>query len=318
MIPVSWYYAYNWFYITFYENIPTSATPDEYRKNVFNLLNNVPYVIPINQPTLLLHTWVIQTQLVYIWNYMFDIFKFLGLYTITNFFKNPMTILICMTVFILFMNCNYSGYIMKLLISFMEDKDFPFQQYLYGIVFFDVFIGISPVSFIERILNIFKTYFNPLSVLVKFIITIIISVLLIRLSGIIAILHSYFMSVFALLVFHPDNNPQKAIFEIKKAIFTTTEPCSPETGVSKPVAKILKFIIDNLLPILSACVLFYSMFLIFTQMASNSGKIILSQIFGFLILISVGWVVYNYRMSKTELDTSRLFFPDNIKNPFNK
>jgi hypothetical protein len=307
MVPISCYYSYNWFYITFYHKMPNNAKSGVYRKNILDALHSAPYIIPTLQPAILLHTWFIQEFLVDTWDYVVGIFGFFGLRSLSNFFRHPMTILLCITVVIMFVNCLKSGYFLNLFFSFIENTEMhvKFDKYLYLIVIWDVLFGISPVNFIIRIINAFKTYLSPIGSLIKFIIILILSLFLIRLAGIIPIVHSYVMSLAAILIFHSDHNPFECIKDIKKSIYSYANPCRDDT-IDKSVARILKFIIDNLTPIVSICMLCYSMIFVFTKMASNSGKIIIGELLGFLMFISILWVAYNYKTSLSELDINEI------------
>jgi hypothetical protein len=119
------------------------------------------------------------------------------------------------------------------------------------------------------------------------------------------------MSIFAIVIFHSNHNPFECIKQIKKSIYTYANPCRDDS-IDKSVARILKFIIDNLTPIVSIGMLCYSMFFVFTKMASTSGKIIIGELLGFFMFISILWVAYNYKASLSDIDTSNLIFPKDI------
>ena len=317
MVPISCYYSYNWFYITCYHKIPHDATSSVYRKNIIDTLNKVPYIIPTFQPAILLHTWFIQEFIVETWDWAVGIFGFIGLRPLSNFLRHPMTILLCITVVVTLMNCLKSGYFLELFFSFIENTDMhkSFEKYLYPIVLFyvlkTVLFGYN--SYIQNGIRVISAMINPIGTLIKvifnLIVTLILAMGLLRLSGVIPIVHSYVMSIFAIIIFHKQHNPVECIKDIKKSIYSYSNPCRDDS-IDKSVAKILKFIIDNLTPIVSIGMLCYSMILVFTKMASNSGKIIIGEVLGIFMFMCILWVAYNYKTSLSELDINTLILAD--------
>jgi len=307
MVPVSWFFAYNWYYITFYKNIPTTAKPDEYRKTIYSYIKRITFMKSLVQVMLFLHTIIIQKVIVNSWFKVLSLFNFFYLFVIYDFFTNPMVILIIMMIFFLYINCVYSDDIVKMFISFMEDKDIPFQKYLYNLVFFDIFIGVSPLSIFERLIGMLKTYLNPIGTFMTFIGTIVASILLIRLSGILVIVHMYIISTFALIIFSDDHEPVQPIREINETIYSNSndrDACKDEINIGDEVAGILKYIISNALYILNIAIFLYSMLIIRKNMFSNSCKNIMIFFLG-VFAVTCGILMYINTKSR-DIDISKL------------
>lgn len=309
MVPVSWFFAYNWYYITFYKNIPTTAKPAEYRKTINSYIKRIAFIKSLVQVMLFLHTIIIQNVIVNSWFKVFSLFNFFYLFIIYDFFTNPMVILIIMMICFLYINCVYSDDIVKIFISFMEDKNLPFQKYLYNLVFFDIFIGVSPISIFERIIGMLKTYLNPIGSVMTFVGTIVASILLIRLSGILVIVHMYIISTFALIIFSDEHEPVQPIKEINENIYSNSndrDACKDEINIGDEVAGILKYIINNALYILNIAIFLYSMLIIRKKMFSNSCKNIMIFFLG-VFAFTCGIFMYNNSMKQSrDIDIGKL------------
>ena len=309
MASVSWFCAYNWYYITFYKNIPNNAKPHEYRSIIQLYIKRVSFIKSLVQVMLFVHTYLIQRFIVNSWFKIFNIFNYFYLFFICDFFTNPMVILLIMMIVFLYINCVYSTYFVDTFISFMDDTNFPFQRYIYTLVVFDICIGLSPVSYIERFIQMVKTYFSPITTSAGIIGGMVTSLVLIRLSGIFLMVHMFIMSIFSSTIFSESHNPIKTISEIQNTIYNQSddvEECQDTSNITGYASLILQFIVENALYILHIAVFIYSLYTLNKNIISVSVKILLTMILVFLIFICFLAIWYTNVISKQRVNPNEV------------
>jgi hypothetical protein len=295
MIPLSIYFAYNWFYITFYKDETDQPIKIDFSYNVMSSLKGllIRFLKCLVQPMILLDAFM---RLVIPKAYfsMGNALKYatlgpLSFSFIGKILTNPIFIFISLVLLILHMTCKYSDTIANMLYSYMEDAKVPYESQLHGIIAYDWIIGIAAIGIIGRIIGVVETYMSPLSALFWFLVLVIFSHLNIRFAGIFLILYLYAMSYFALSIYSGGgmSAAMKSINLALEASITNTDNKCPPGFWEKIVINVLHLIYKYLFALLYIIVLAYSTYWIFTSMKSSSGKIILGSTLSMIIAVIV-------------------------------
>ena len=295
MIPLSIYFAYNWFYITFYKDETGQSIQIDFSYNVMTSLKGllIRFFKCLVQPMILLDAFmrlVIPNAYFSMGNALKSlIIGPLDLSFIGKILTNPIFIFLCLTLLILNMTCAYSDDVANMLYSYMSDEKVPYEKQLHGIIAYDWIIGIAAIGIIGRVFGIVESLMSPLSALFWFLVLVIFSHLMIRFAGIFALLYLYIMSYFALAIYS-DGGVSAAMKSINLALEASikdTDNKCPKGKWEKIIINVLNLIYKYLFALLYIIVLAYSTFLIFTSMKSSSGKIILGSTLVMIIAIIV-------------------------------
>jgi hypothetical protein len=315
MIPLSIYFAYNWFYITFYKDENEEPIKIDFSYKVMSSLKGllIRFFKCLVQPMILLDAFM---RLVIPKAYfaMGNTLKYLTLGPLNFSFigkilTNPIFIFISLVLIILHMTCKYSDKLEKMLYSYMEDKKVPYESQLHGIIAYDWIIGIAAIGIIGRIFGLVETLMSPLSAVFWFLVLVIFSHLMIRFAGIFFVLYLYAMSYGALAIYSSGgmSAAMKSINLVLEASITQTDNKCPPGFWEKIVIKILELIYKYLFAILYLIVLAYSTYWIFTSMKSYSGKIILGStltmiIAGIIMAIALTAFMGGPSIKKSDID----------------
>jgi len=295
MIPLSIYFSYNWFYITFYRDENNQPIKIDFSNDIMGSLKGllIRFFRSLVQPMILLDSFL---RLVIPTGYYKNVntlktlvlgpldFSFIG-----KILANPMFIFISLTLIILGMTCSYSDTVANMLYAYMGDAKIPYGFFLYGIIIYDLIIGIASVGTVGLILGVAETIASPLSSLFWFLVLVIFSLLMIRFAGIFVILYLYVISYFALSIYSPGdmNTAIKSIHLAFEASIKDTDNKCPKGKWEKIILNILNLIYKYLFALLYIIVMSYSTFLIFSTMKSSSGKIILGSTLVMIIAIII-------------------------------
>lgn len=315
MIPLSIYFAYNWFYITFYKDETGEPIKIDFSYNVMSSLKGllIRFFKCLVQPMILLDAlmrlvipkayFAISEPLKYLTLGPLN-FSFIG-----KILTNPIFIFISLVLIILHMTCKYSDTVAKMLYSYMEDTKVPYESQLHGIIAYDWIIGIAAIGIIGRFFGIVETIMSPLSAVFWFLVLVIFSHLMIRFAGIFFVLYLYAMSYGALAIYSSGgmSAAMKSINLVLEASITQTDNKCPPGFWEKIVIKILELIYKYLFAVLYLIVLAYSTYWIFTSMKSNSGKIILGSaltmiITGIIMAIALTAFIGGPSIKKSDID----------------
>lgn len=313
MIPLSIYFAYNWFYITFYKDETGEPISFDFSEKVMSSLKGLLIRLfkCLVQPMILMDSFLrlfipksyytigeaIQSFIIG----PFD-FSFIG-----NIITNPLFIFIWFTLLILYMTCKYSDTILNMFLSYITDANVPYESYLHGIVAYDWIVGIAALGVFGKMVGAIETVMSPVSAIFWFLVLVIFSHLMIRFAGIFILLYLYAMSYFALSIFSKGgiNAAIKSINLAFEASIRTGNVKCPEGEWEKAVKEILELIYKYLYAILYIIVLGYSSMWIFASMKSSSGKIILGSTLSLIIAIIVLAIAYvRVAMGKTDVEKS--------------
>ena len=295
MIPLSIYFAFNWFYITFYKDETDKSIQINFSYNVMTSLKGllIRFFKCLVQPMILLDAFmrlVIPNAYFSMANALKSLtigsldFSFIG-----KILTNPIFIFLCLTLIILNMTCAYSDTVANMLYSYMSDETVPYQSQLHGIIAYDWIVGIAAVGIIGRVFGIVESLMSPLSAVFWFLVLVIFSHLMIRFAGIFFLLYLYIMSYFALSMYSSGgiNAAIKSINLALEASIKDTDNKCPKGKWEKIVINVLNLIYKYLFALLYIIVLAYSTFLIFTSMKSSSSKIILGSTLVMIIAVIV-------------------------------
>lgn len=295
MIPLSIYFAFNWFYITFYKDETDKSIQINFSYNVMTSLKGllIRFFKCLVQPMILLDAFmrlVIPNAYFSMGNALKSLtigsldFSFIG-----KILTNPIFIFLCLTLIILNMTCAYSDTVANMLYSYMSDETVPYQSQLHGIIAYDWIVGIAAVGIIGRVFGIVESLMSPLSAVFWFLVLVIFSHLMIRFAGIFFLLYLYIMSYFALSMYSSGgiNAAIKSINLALEASIKDTDNKCPKGKWEKIVINVLNLIYKYLFALLYIIVLAYSTFLIFTSMKSSSSKIILGSTLVMIIAVIV-------------------------------
>jgi hypothetical protein len=315
MIPLSIYFAYNWFYITFYKDETGEPIKIDFSYKVMSSLKGllIRFFKCLVQPMILLDAFMrlvipkayfaISEPLKYLTLGPLN-FSFIG-----KILTNPIFIFISLVLIILHMTCKYSDKLEKMLYSYMEDSKVPYESQLHGIIAYDWIIGIAAIGIIGRVFGIVEAMMSPLSAVFWFLVLVIFSHLMIRFAGIFFVLYLYAMSYGALAIYSSGgmSAAMKSINLALEASITQTDDKCPPGFWEKIVIKILELIYKYLFAILYLIVLAYSTYWIFTSMNSYSGKIILGStltmiIAGIIMAIALTAFMGGPSIKKSDID----------------
>jgi hypothetical protein len=315
MIPLSIYFSYNWFYITFYRDEGGNPTEINFKGIVSKLLKGLlKRIFKHNvQPMILIDTFL-RKVMPGIYLKIGNIFKYLSIGPLDFSFigkilTNPIFIFIWLTLFILHMNCKYSEKLATMLYSYMNESEFPFKGYLHGITAYDWIVGIASVGIIGTISRLFELYISPITVVFWFIFSTVVSHLTVRFSGIFAIVYLYVMSYGAIAIYSVGgmNTAMQNINESFESSISFKDNKCPPGKWEKILINLLNAIYKYLIAILYLIVLSYSIYLIFSSMKSSSSKIILGSFFSFIvvgIIMGIFLMVYTSdpNIKKSDID----------------
>ena len=300
MIPLSIYFAYNWFYITFYKDETGEPLTFDFSEKVMTSLKGLLIRLfkCLVQPMILMDSFI----RLFIPKSYYTVgeaiksfiigpldFSFIG-----NIMTNPLFIFIWFTLLILHMTCKYSDTISNMFMSYMTDAKVPYESYLHGIIAYDWIIGIAAIGIFGKVFGLIETVISPLSAIFWFLVLVIFSHLMIRFAGIFIILYLYAMSYFALSIYSKGGITAaiKSINLAFEASIRTSNVKCPEGEWEKSIKQILELVYKYLYAILYIIVLGYSAMWIFASMKSSSGKIILGSTLSLIIAIIVLAIVY--------------------------
>ena len=292
MIPLSIYFSYNWFYITFYRDEGGNPIDINFKDIVSKLLKGLlKRLFKHNVQTMILTDTFLRKVMPGIYLKISNIFEYLTIGPLNFSFigkilTNPIFIFIWLTLLILYMNCKYSNKLASMLYSYMNDKKFPFESYLHSITAYDWIVGIASVGIIGTISSLFELFISPISVVFWFLFSTIASHLMVRFSGIFALVYLYVMSFSAIAIYAVGgvNTAMENINEsFEESISFKDNKCPPGKW-ERIFINLLNAIYKYLIAILYLIVLSYSTYLIFSNMKSSSSKIILGSFLTFIIV----------------------------------
>jgi len=310
MIPLSIWFAYNWFYITFYRDETDKPIKMNFTNKVMSCLKGllIRFFKCLVQPMIILNAFICGV-----------IPK--GYYAVCNFFKvtsgetldisfigkilsNPIFIFIILTLIILFNTCKYSGIISNALYSYINDAKVPYEGYLHGIIAYDYIIGVASISILGMAASTISIIANPFMALFWFLVIVIFSHLAIRFAGIFMILYLYIMSYFALPIFDKGGVSAgiKSIKSAMKTSISNNENTCPKGKWEKIILTALNAIYENINIILYIIVLCYSSIWVLSDMKSASAKTILGTALA-LVAVILGMIIYisQYMKNKTSV-----------------
>jgi len=312
MIPLSIYFSYNWFYITFYKDETDHPIKIDFSHKVMRLLKGflIRLFKCLVQPMILLDAFI-RLVIPRAYDKIGNAFKYLTIgplkfSIIGKILTNPMFIFLWLTFLILQMTCKYSDALANMLYSYMGDDKVPYESYLHGIIAYDWIIGIAAIGIIGRIFSFLEIYFNPVISLFWLIILVIFSHLMIRFAGIFFVLYLYVMSYLALSLYS-DGGMSAAFKSINLALEASikdTDNKCPKGEWEKIIMRILNIIYKYLFAVLYIIVLAYSTYWIFTSMKSPSCKIILGSTLVMFIAIIVMIIALIYAKSGPSISMS--------------
>lgn len=308
------YFAYNWFYIMFYRDQLGQPIKIDFKNNVMESLKGILARLfkSLVQPMILLDAFM-RLVIPGIYFKVGKVLKslFIGpldLTIIGKILMNPIFIFIALTFLILYMTCAYSGKLSDMLLSYIAGKKIPYDSYLYIIVLYDIFVGITSLSLIPKVFSFVEMLMNPLTTLFWFLVLLIFSLVMIRLGGLFCVMYLYAMSYLAIAIYSPSgwvggiNTVNEALEEATKAIGNNC----PKGKWEKIIIDILNFIYKYLYGVLYIIILIYSIIWIFKDMKSSSGKVILGSAFSMILAVIIMTVYVMYLQNKTNIGKSEV------------
>lgn len=313
MIPLSIYFAYNWFYITFYKDETGEPITFDFSEKVMSSLKGLLIRLfkCLVQPMILIDSIIrlFIPKSYYTIGEAIQSFIIgpLDFSLIGKIITNPLFIFIWFTLIILHMTCKYSDTILNMFMSYITDAKVPYESYLHGIIAYDWIVGIAAIEIFGKVFGLIETYVSPLTAIFWFLILVIFSHLMIRFAGIFIILYLYAMSYFALSIYSKGgiNAAIKSINLAFEASIRTSNVKCPEGEWEKSIKQILELVYKYLYAILYIIVLGYSAMWIFASMKSSSGKIILGSTLSLIVAIIILAVTYvRVSMGKSDIEKS--------------
>jgi hypothetical protein len=318
LIPISIWFAYNWFYVTLYRDETGKQINIEFSSIVIKSLKGLlkRFFKCLVQPMIIFDA-ILRKFLPKMYFKAVNIIKFttsiaFDISFIGKILSNPIFMFIGLTFLILLLSCKYSGKIFDFLYSYIADKKVPYEGYLHGIIAYDWIIGIQSIGIFGTIVHTIETVMSPFSSFFWFLVLVIFSHLAIRFGGLFIILYLYIMSGFALAMFSP-GGVMAGIKSIKLAMEESiaddkSRNC-PKGWWEKIILGLLNSIYKSLNIVLYIIVLIYSIIKIFTTMSSSSSKIILGTLLSIITtmlgLIIVFKAIANNRaggITKSDID----------------
>lgn len=295
MTPLSIYFAYNWFFITFYRDPVGQPIKIEFSDMIMKLLRGFLKRLFKRhvQPMILLDTAlrIVIPKGYYIVGNAFKGIKIgsVDFSLASNIMTNPLFIFIWLVVVILIMVCAFSEKVADKFLSYLLEKEVPHKSYLHGIALYDWIVGFADVGQMGQLFGLMEVFFNPLGAIFWGIVLEVFSHLTVRFGGLFFILYLYVMSYFAIAIYSVGGvgaamKNINSAFET--AINTTDSKCTPSAW-EKFIMNLLNIIYKYLFAILYIMILLYSILLILIKMDSSSSQIILSSALVMVIAIIV-------------------------------
>jgi hypothetical protein len=309
MIPLSVFFAYNWFYIMFYKDPLDQPVKIEFSKIIMESLKGMlsRFFKCLVQPMILLDAFMrLVIPAIY-----FKGAKILKMFSIGKILVNPIFIFISLTFIMLYMVCVYSSTVSGMFYSYLKSSNIPYDSHLYCIVAFDLIIGIAALGFFTKAVNFIEILLNPITSLFWFLVLLIFSFVMIRFGGLFCISYLYAMSYLALIIYAPGglSGGLNIVNIALEAGVTQTDKKCPPGWWEKIFIAILNSIYKYLYAVMYLIVLVYGVLWIFKDMKSSSGKIIFGSGLGLCIVIVIWIVLIIYLQGGTNVKKNDIDMP---------
>jgi hypothetical protein len=297
MVPISVFFAYNWFYILFFKDEAGNLLKNDFANIISSSLKGILHrffkclvapVILVNAilrsiiPNIYFGIALIIKQLE-IGNISFEI--------IGDIMDNQLFIFIWLTLVIFFMTCNYSDAFESAFYSYLgdgnENEPYPYVNYLHGIVAYDWIVGIVAIPTVQSI-------YSPILTAFWFFILVFFSHWMINFAGIFIMLYFYISSYFSLYLYSstPINDTINSIHDAFKRGFKKQDHCpSDPSYLEMIIQKIFEIINSHILSFMYTIALIASLIIILFKMKSVSTEIILSTALGTVVFTIILFII---------------------------
>ena len=317
-VPSAIIYAYNWYYIILYKDENNQKIPYTFGDTLNSFVNNgvLKYLFTaLIQPVILLNAFLRKTcpavidQIIDFLGY-FKFGKYLDFTILKVVAMNPIAQFMVLVCVILYLSCKYSQQVFDAMISFMGHGSPPsYIKWLYVIVAYDIIIGVARrantffgtvQSTADKVNGFIKTLMSPFTSFAMWLVLVIFSFLNIRLAGLFIIIYLYINTYLAMGIYNGVNNKpsiaqawsdMNTMFR-KSVVNIGGRQCPPNpTFFEKLFVVLMELCYECMAYMLYFIILLYGIYRYVTELQSESTKIILSALNGFLLAIITVFII---------------------------